>query len=824
MTGRLQLIEQKLLAIDGAGFQNLCDSYLFLREGEFVSFNRTGSQLGKQKTVKGTPDTFYRLANGSLGFVEYTTQADKLLKKVLEDIDKCLDEAKTGVPIGEIRKITICFNSRLETPEEAEIIKYAQSKRVGIELIGIDRLAIEICSKYLILAKDFLGIPIDTGQVQPIQRFVEEYSNKGGKLATPIDNIFLHRVKELEDIEQLLAEKNLLIIAGFPGVGKTKLGIEAIQRFTQANESFQAYAIAKKDVDIHDDLKILLEPDKDYILLVDDANRQLTNLLQILGLLGETRKGKLKLILTVRNYALEDISNICQEFPFKTIDVAKFSDEEIRQIISSDSFEIRNHKYQKKIEEISDGNARLAVMAARVAREQQQDFLFGDVSDLYDAYFERFLKDFDVAGDKILLKALGLVAFFFSIDRNHKEHFTNLLKNFGLDYYQFNDAIDELHKRELVEVQYDIVRISDQILATYIFYKVFIKEQALSYRTLLDNYFPYWKSRFRDTIIPANNSFGYESVLGKVDSVLNEYLSTIYADTEKVQEFFSLFWFYKPLETLVYFQKQIKDLAEPAESVFEASYTDNQFSYGRNKTLEFLANLFQHNTDNLVPALELSFEYCRKNPSDLSDLVKHIADKFQFDEDDEATHFERQRKLFHLLRTKVSVGEPHYTAAFFALTKVFMSRHFHVTRGGRKHSIVFYQYPLPFIPAITDFRKTQWEFLSEMFEKYPAEVFQILMSYKPHFRDDRSEHNDLLAFDLTLLILLIEQKLSPGNFRHTHFVHFLVSWLNREELTDRSYQKLSALFTTTQYEDFLKLDWDQHRIKKSMILTATRNM
>ena len=67
MSGRLQLIEQKLLAIDGAEFQNLCDTYLTLREDEYTSLNRTGSQLGKQKTIVGTPDTFLRLSDNKLG-------------------------------------------------------------------------------------------------------------------------------------------------------------------------------------------------------------------------------------------------------------------------------------------------------------------------------------------------------------------------------------------------------------------------------------------------------------------------------------------------------------------------------------------------------------------------------------------------------------------------------------------------------------------------------------------------------------------------------------------------------------------------------------
>src|SRR4030095_3526223 len=98
MNGRLKLIEQQLIGIDSAAFQNLCDVYLALREQELASINRTGSQLGKQKTVKGTPDTFYRLADGSLRYVEYTTKEEGLVAKIKEDIDKCLDESKTGVP------------------------------------------------------------------------------------------------------------------------------------------------------------------------------------------------------------------------------------------------------------------------------------------------------------------------------------------------------------------------------------------------------------------------------------------------------------------------------------------------------------------------------------------------------------------------------------------------------------------------------------------------------------------------------------------------------------------------------------------------------
>ena len=356
VSGRLRLIEDRLLGLDSAAFQNLCDIYLTSREQQpLASINRTGSQFGKQKTVKGTPDSFFRLSDGSLYFVEYTTQSGSLVNKIKKDIDKCLDPTFTGVPADQIHKIIVCFNARITIKEEIEIIEYAHSKNISIELIGLDWLALEIYSKYLIIAKDILGIPLDTGQLLPIQKFIEEYNNKAGQLSTPLDNIFLHRKDELIQIKDILSNEDLLIISGFPGVGKTKIALEAINDFLEENPEYTAIAVSKNYQDISDDLKIYLLDNQKYILLIDDANRQLINFKQILGIFKQKSKRQIKLIITVREYALRDILNECFEFSHQILPLNKFTDEEITQLISVHPFEIKNSKYQKKIVQIADG-------------------------------------------------------------------------------------------------------------------------------------------------------------------------------------------------------------------------------------------------------------------------------------------------------------------------------------------------------------------------------------------------------------------------------------------------------------------------------------
>ena len=66
-------IENALLQIDGALFQELCNRYLYYIYNP-NSINPVGSVIGKEKTRKGTPDTFFVNPEGKFTFIEYTTK------------------------------------------------------------------------------------------------------------------------------------------------------------------------------------------------------------------------------------------------------------------------------------------------------------------------------------------------------------------------------------------------------------------------------------------------------------------------------------------------------------------------------------------------------------------------------------------------------------------------------------------------------------------------------------------------------------------------------------------------------------------------------
>jgi hypothetical protein len=814
MAGRLQLIEQKLIALDPAGFQNLCDAYIILHEKEYKSFNRTGSQLGKQKTIPGTPDSFIRLSNDKLICIEFTTQTESIVNKIIGDIEKCLKSSLKSCADDQINHIMVCFNSRLSLAEETEIQSFSKSKNIKLELIGIDTLALEIMSKYFLLSREFLGLAIDTGQILPIHQFISEYNNKANQLSTPLDNIFLHRNKEIDEILTHLENEDLLILSGAPGVGKTKLGIEVSLIFVKDNPSYEAFVIHKKDVDIFEDLKIQLQEDKNYLLLIDDANRQISNLSQILGVFKGTQKGRIKIILTARNYALSDIYNTILEFHSHIIYIQKFTDEELIEILKSDSFKIFNSNYHKKIVAISEGNIRLAVMSARLANEKQTDFLWGDVSDLFDSYFQNFLKDDDLFENKSLLKVLAIISFFFTINRQDKQFITTLLKLFEIDYYSFNESIEELHKRELIEVKYNHARISEQVMATYFFFKVFIKDDLLSFNTLLFSYFPEWKTRFKDSIIPANNSFGYDNIKSKINICLNEYLKSVINDESKVLDFLDLFWFYMPEDTLTYFYNEVHSLTDPINPVYKTDYEHNDFVFKKDPTIDFIIRYFDHPTEWFLPSVELSFEYIRKKPEHLPEFIRRIREHLLFDESDEKYAFKRQSVFIDHLISKLNANNPHYLSSFFALTETFLQHTFQITHAVRKHRIEWYDYQLLFDEITITIRTKIWESLFNLFNKYPEDVFNVIHKFKPI-------HNklipEIIELDLNLLIPFIQDNFDSAVFKHAYYVQDINYWFDKEErIINRSYRQLKYRFLTPEYLDFRKLDWNRLKDKDEL--------
>lgn len=806
---RLQAIENGLLSINQAAFQNLCDSFLALRNSNYSIFSRTGSQSGKQKTVKGTPDAFFRLPNGKYIFVEYSTNVSAGVSKLRDDIKKCIDSQKTGISLEQISEIILCINFNLSTAEAQSLKDLLENTHILLTIYTIGNLSTELHSNRRDLTHEYLGLPLDTGQIVSIDKFIEEYDRASKGIATPLNNTFLHREKELQDLKQNIIQNDFVILTGAPGIGKTKLAIEGIKSFLSENLSYAAYCVSYKHHTLLDDLYQYFDTNKDYILFVDDANR-IDEFSQITGFYKATRKGKLKIIITVRDYAFKDIEMLCIGFSPQRIDLAKFTDEQITEIIKASPFDILNPTYHKEIVRIADGNPRFAIMTASLAKAKRNIYALYDVSDLFENYFTTFVADDGEFANNFNIKCLGLISFFYTIPYKNKEITNSILDNFGLEYSAFIDAIDKLDKLELVEIQYEHVKIPEQNLSTFFFYKAFIKDNLLSFETLLNKYFENNTSRFKDNVIPANNTFGYSKVMDKLKPYLQGYWKSNKSDEEKAYKFLTTFWFYLPDETLEFVYNLTQALPETQRDTYNVTYENNAFPDNKNDVIELIGEFFrfQH---KLKDALQLAFEYTRKVPEQLPELIHRIIASMTFNVDDEQTDFNRQTILFQILIDGLNAKDKFLSTIFYELAKTFLGFSFQHIKGGRKMSFYMYQYPVPNTPTIQRFRKNIWDAVQKNFPLNPDKSFELLQSYS-HIHPDVSR--EVIQYDVPMLVEIIEEQLSPNSFEHCKYVQDQVRWCKRNSIFHPSFPELLNKFRNSTYEIFLKIDWDGLRDKE----------
>ena len=167
---KIQSIQNALIAINETVFQDLCDCFLISINRDYTAYSRTGSQTGKQKTRKGTPDSCFRLRNGKFVFVECSTNISLGVSKLKSDIEKCLDTDKTGISIENIAKIILCFNFNIKSDEIQILNDVLQGQNIDLELYSLDALSLELSLYHRNLANEFLGIPFDSGQVVSIDR------------------------------------------------------------------------------------------------------------------------------------------------------------------------------------------------------------------------------------------------------------------------------------------------------------------------------------------------------------------------------------------------------------------------------------------------------------------------------------------------------------------------------------------------------------------------------------------------------------------------------------------------------------------------------
>ncbi|MCD8408569.1 hypothetical protein LNI96_11635 [Tenacibaculum dicentrarchi] len=813
---KITQIERELLIANDSIFHRLCSSYIHYKYNYPITDK--GLAKGKDKPAKGTPDS-YILDNGKTLFVEVSTQESGIFKKFSQDIDKCLSIVKSGV---EIEKIFLCYNSRIDIADKSNLLELGIKNDTQIEIISLDELKYDLLRPYGFLANEFLGIELDTGQILEIDRFIYENDKK----TTSLQNPFVSRKDELEKVIETLDQNRIVILSGHPGTGKTRLAIETAIKFKEKIPLLKTYTITNKGQSIYNDLHSYFLPNNEYLVIVDDANRvgELNRILE-LSLLDEL---SIRIMVTVRDYALSKIIkqfNEIEKLSFHPIKVEKLTSKEIEEILSS--LNITNPLCVNKITYISNGNPRLAMMAAEHALETNNCHALNNVTDIYDKYFSKYINEIEELNNKDLLKTLGIIAFNRNFNKENVEFNNTTYDAFEISENDFWENVFILHDLELVDLlEKQIVKISDQIIAEYFFYYIFIKESIVGFSKILNTYLNDYSGKIRDNLYPVLNNFDQFKIMEIIKDSVDQYYESIKTNEDLVYKFFEIFWFDRKTELLIWLQDKIELIEIKPDVTFNFAEQKDIYDFNKCPYIELLKLFGHHPDENFVISLEILLSYVFKEPKILPDVVKYLKDDLAFNTQSSEQNYYIQIRLFDFLFDKIQ-NDPEsnfYKELVLELTDKFLQIYFEDSKSGvrDRNTFVISQVYIQPTEEIKKLRSLLWEFLLDEFYNFEEKAFKTLsnyikQSYSSLFRYEERNKKDTPAkkvaeFDKSYVVQFFDNILSNENYLHCKLFD---SFMDRYEIDNEEFSHLKKKFTNRIYELSLTLKWDFLNLKRN---------
>ena len=803
----IESIKQKILQLDAGSFQNLCDSYLY--KTGYPSIVSLGGEAGTRKTTLGTPDTYFIASNEKYVFVEYTTQRTNLFAKIRDDLEKCLDTAKTGVPYDKISEIIYCHTSSNLTPfQDSEVKKLCEDVGVKLVIIGIDKLAEDIYLFHHNLSRDFLGISISTDQIQSYDEFINSYN--ANRIAAPIDTKFLFREKEFQDIINAYLKVDVVILSGSSGTGKTRLALHYVKNHADAKNE-KTYCIHSNALPIYEDLKLFLDKPGDYFLFIDDSN-QLSGLQHIIRYVSMKPEGyNVKILITVRDYALQKVINDVRAITsYEIVNANVFSENEIKELLET-SLGILNSDYQERIIRIAEGNARIAILAGKVACSSNRLESIDDVSQLYEDYYGSNLEKNQFFIDKNLCITSGIIAFLEAIHLDYIDALLPILQEKGLNRDSFIENIRMLHEREIVDICNDkAVRFSDQCLSNYLLKYIFFDKKLLSLSKMIKACFSSYRERTISSVNTLLNIFKNKALLNFAEKEIKLLWDELSTEKSPIFfEFVKVFFRINPTETLLLLQNEIESEERViCEWIDIDTEKRKNYQHVENDIIKILGG-FADMTD-LPTACDLFFQYYLKRPDLFMEFYHAVNIYFGIHRDAIRNDFYTQIIFLKKIKEYSDDWEQELIANFFLqIVEGFLKLYFSPTEGGRKNKVTIYQIPLVISKGVEIYRKLIWEYLYSLSknEKYKAKVKEILSSYGGYI-DDVSV--TVLKFDLNYIQSILKSNFPPDKLTNCLLADKLVKVLSRmncscafllsEYFEGASFQ-LYCLLKGSNYED-----------------------
>ena len=794
-------IENKLQEINDAKFQELCDRLLqpeLIKEGYYLGA-KLGSVLRREKTRKGTPDTFYSSDNGHYLFVEYSTDLTRKEKKLKGDIRKCLDPTKTGVDCNKIDRIILCFNFKL-TPKQDHDLRTMVPLSIGLRLLSIDWITETLATKHPDIAHEYLGLPMDTDQLISIEEYIKRYRNATSRIGTPLDNPFFDRETEIDSIKCSIRSNVITIVSGPQGVGKTRLCIQALLSLKEEAPGIKVLCVCNQWLSIINDLS-LCRYNREIVLFIDDANR-LDIIEQIIAYTDSVEDSHIKLIMSVRDYALNDVKDKTGDRQINIIELTPLSNETLTKIISGEPFNIKNHRYIRRILDVSKGSPRLAIMASKHAKVHSTLHSLFNIGNLFEDYFSTYANETGIIKNKEKLQVAGVFSFFEAVNATRYESIEEKLKSFGVNPGNLSSLLAELQDEEVLYQTNGIIRIPEQNLRDFIFYHAFLEQRVIPFSVLLKDYFKDNKLTLEDRLVSISNIFGYDKVVNAIKAELLTHFVSLKPNFSESLLFIERVFPFIPNESFDYLATYVSNL--PSDSGSKYSWEEGRTTsfYNTDSLIRVLNKTYQY-PDYIEKTVIIGYLYTKKRPTVFDEWLNGLLGHFEISSEDYSNGLQRQINLISSFKNISSEGSP----VDIALEKIVIKllEYQFTTACSMGSQMTLRTIELKDDERVRRLRALLWDCIPSLNR---IAILRVLDSFIQRIREADKQ---IIQNDLEYVIPIINTSLQRDQLKDCLVVHDLVSVCKHFSINHDSFDSLEKSFTCPQFEFYNAISWDNPR-------------
>jgi hypothetical protein len=397
-----------------------------------------------------------------------------------------------------------------------------------------------------------------------------------------------------------------------------------------------------------------------------------------------------------------------------------------------------------------------------------------------------------LVGSDISLKICGILSFFRRIDFSNAEVINTLSSVFSIDRDTFLSESERLNELEIVDLyENEIVKISDQILSSYLFYSAVFREKCLDFSLFLENFFPNYGTYFVDALNPVLDAFDDELIKQVLINPVND-LWARYRESDdkgKLFQLVRLFWFLKRTDALQLVNEEIEGL-DSGQNTEGDGQTESDFVDETSDAVSLLSvlSLFSHAEESETKiAIELALDYLSKRPRKLSRVSKLLTEDYGFDSRSYLYFYRTQHLVIDALIEKLNQSnEPVFRQLFTEVARSYIGLKYQETKSeiGVKFTLRLLEFYLTPTPELLELRSKIW---SELFGIYSSgdevkQALDFICKYKSNLYGIPGKiefFQPIVENDAQSVIAWIQDNLNHESYLHCLVVHRYLKGLER---------------------------------------------